>query len=436
MEWYWIAALAIGLIVVLMGLSVPVAIAFFTVSALGAFWVSGEPGLEQIADNAPASISSYAFVPIPLFLLMGELFLHTGVAGRVFDAFDALFGRLPGRLSYVTVASGTAFAALSGNSMGNTAMLGSLLVPEMTRRGYKKHMSMGPILGVGGLAMIIPPSGLGVLLGSLAMVDIGKLLIAGVFPGLILAALYTLLIYLQVRIDPSAAPQYEVEPVSLGRKLRLIASQLLPMGVVIFAVIGLIVLGIATPEESAAFGVLGVLVLAAVFRTLTLQSVIRALTGALRVTCMVLFIVIASYAFTQILALSGATRSLVDSVATIQLAPLLLLLIMFAILLVMGMFMDVVSIMLLTIPIFFPLAQSLGYDPVWFGLVMLLTLEISMVTPPFGLGLFVMLGVAPRGTTLGDVAKAAAPYVLCDLILFVLLVIFPSIALFLPGLMD
>ena len=375
-------------------------------------------------------------MPIPLFLLMGELFFHTGVAGRVFDAFDALFGRLPGRLSYVTVASGTAFAALSGNSMGNTAMLGSLLVPEMTRRGYKKHMSMGPILGVGGLAMIIPPSGLGVLLGSLAMVDIGKLLIAGVFPGLILAALYTLLIYLQVRIDPSAAPQYEVEPVSLGRKLRLIASQLLPMGVVIFAVIGLIVLGIATPEESAAFGVLGVLVLAAVFRTLTLQSVIRALTGALRVTCMVLFIVIASYAFTQILALSGATRSLVDSVATIELAPLLLLLIMFGILLVMGMFMDVVSIMLLTIPIFFPLALSLGYDPVWFGLVMLLTLEISMVTPPFGLGLFVMLGVAPRGTTLGDVAKAAAPYVLCDLILFVLLVIFPSIALFLPGLMD
>ncbi|MYK57092.1 MAG: TRAP transporter large permease, partial [Rhodospirillaceae bacterium] len=406
------------------------------VSALGALWVSGEPGLEQIAVNAPASISSYAFVPIPLFLLMGELFFHTGVARRVFDAFDALFGRLPGRLSYVTVASGTAFAALSGNSMGNTAMLGSLLVPEMTRRGYKKHMSMGPILGVGGLAMIIPPSGLGVLLGSLAMIDIGKLLIAGVFPGLILAALYALLITIQVRIDPEAAPQYEVVPVSLGRKLLLIASQLLPMGVVIFAVIGLIVLGIATPEESAAFGVLGVLVLAAVFRTLTLRAVIRALTGALRVTCMVLFIVIASYAFTQILALSGATRTLVDSVATIELAPLLLLLVMFLILLVMGMFMDVVSIMLLTIPIFFPLAQSLGYNPVWFGFVMLLTLEISMVTPPFGLGLFVMLGVAPRGTTLGDVAKAAAPYVVCDLILFVLLVVFPSIALFLPGLME
>lgn len=435
MEWYWIAAIAIGLIVVLMGLSVPVAIAFFTVSGLGALWVSGEAGLEQIAVNAPASISSYAFVPIPLFLLMGELFFHTGVARRVFDAFDALFGRLPGRLSYVTVASGTAFAALSGNSMGNTAMLGSLLVPEMTRRGYKKHMSMGPILGVGGLAMIIPPSGLGVLLGSLAMIDIGKLLIAGVFPGLILAALYALLITIQVRIDPEAAPQYEVVPVSLGRKVGLIASQLLPMGVVIFAVIGLIVLGIATPEESAAFGVLGVLVLAAVFRTLTLRAVIRALTGALRVTCMVLFIVIASYAFTQILALSGATRSLVDAVATIELAPLFLLLIMFAILLVMGMFMDVVSIMLLTIPIFFPLAESLGYNPVWFGLVMLLTLEIGMVTPPFGLGLFVMLGVAPRGTTLGDVAKAAAPYVVCDLILFALLVVFPSIALFLPGLM-
>ena len=436
MEWYWITAIAIGLVVLLMGVSVPVVIAFFTVSAIGAFYLSGEPGLEQIADNAPTSISSYAFVPIPLFLLMGELFFHTGVAVRVFDAFDALFGRLPGRLSYVTVAGGTAFAALSGNSMGNTAMLGSLMVPEMTKRGYKKHMSMGPILGVGGLAMIIPPSGLGVLLGSLARVDIGKLLIAGVFPGLILAVLYTLLIYVQVRIDPDAAPQYDVERVPWSRRLWLIATQLLPMGVVIFAVIGLIVLGIATPEESAAFGVLGVLLLAAFFRTLTWQSVIRSLTGALRVTCMVLIIVIASYAFTQVLALSGATGSLVDSITTIQAAPLALLLIMFAVLLVMGMFMDVVSIMLLTIPIFFPLAISLGYDPVWFGIVMLLTLEISMVTPPFGLGLFVMLGVAPKDTTLGDVAKAAAPYVACDLILFCLLVIFPSVALFLPSLME
>lgn len=436
MEWYWIVAVAIGLVILLMGLSVPVAVAFFSIAAIGAYYVSGEPGLEQIADNAPASISSYAFVPIPLFLLMGELFFHTGVASRVFDAFDALFGRLPGRLSYVTVAGGTAFAALSGNSMGNTAMLGSLMVPEMTKRGYKKHMSMGPILGVGGLAMIIPPSGLGVLLASLAKVDVGKLLIAGVLPGLILAIFYFLLIYVQVRIDPDAAPQYEVERVSWRRKIWLIVTQLLPMGVVIFSVIGLIVLGIATPEESAAFGVLGVLFLAAFFRTLTWRAVVRALTGALRVTCMVLFIVIASYAFTQVLALSGATRSLVDSITTIELAPLLVLLIMFAILLVMGMFMDVVSIMLLTIPIFFPLAISLNYDPVWFGIVMLLTLEISMVTPPFGLGLFVMLGVAPKHTTLGDVAKAAAPYVICDLILFCLLIIFPSIALFLPSFME
>ncbi len=435
MEWYVAGALMLGIVITLMALSIPVAFSFFTVSAIGMLvFIGGSVGIEQLTANFTVSVTQFVFVPVPLFILMGELFFHTKVAVRVFDAFDALFGRLPGRLAFLTVAGGTVFAALSGTTMGNTAMLGSLMVPEMMRRGYKKYMAMGPILGVGGLAMIIPPSGLAVLLGSIAKIDVGRLLIAGVVPGLLLAVLYSALILAQVKLDPKAAPQYDVEPVSRRVKVRLIFTHLLPMSLIVFMVIGLILLGIATPSEAAAFGVLGVLILAVAFRSLTWKSITNSLSGTLRVTVMVMFVVIASSTFSQILAISGATAGLVGWVSGLDVSPTVILIAMFLLLLIMGMFMDQVSIMLLTVPIFFPLAQSLGFDLIWFGIVVLLSLEISGVTPPFGLGLFVMLGVAPKGTTLGDVSKAVLPFVGCDLICFVLLTIFPSIALFLPNL--
>ena len=437
MEWYQSGALMIGLLIAFMALSVPVAFAFLAVSAIGMLvFIGGEAGLQQIAVNATASITHFVFVPIPLFILMGELFFHARLAARVFDAFDALFGRVPGRLSYVTVAGGTMFATLSGTSMGSTAMLGSLLVPEMTRRGYKKYMSMGPILGAGGLAMIIPPSGLAVLLGSIAKVDIGRLLIAGVLPGLMLAALYVAMVFAQVRLDPAAAPQYDVARVAWPTRLRLVVTNLVPMSLIVFMVIGLIILGIATPTEAAAFGALGVVILAAAFGTLTREAIVKSLTGTLRVTVMVLIIVLASSTFSQILTISGASQGLVQWVSGLDVSPLGILIVMFFILLVMGMLMDQVSMMLITVPIFFPLAQALGFDPIWFAIIVLLALEISGVTPPFGLGLFVMLGVAPRGTTLGEVSRAVVPFVGCDILLFFLLLAFPWIATYLPGLME
>ena len=173
MEWYWSGLLLVATICVLMALAVPVAFAFFSASIIGVLvFIGGDVGMRQLVTSSSASITTFALVPIPLFLLMGELFFHTGVATSVFDAFDKLFGRMRGRLAYATVAGGTVFAALSGSSMANTALMGASMTPEMNRRGYKPHMSLGPILGTGGLAIIIPPSALAVLLGSLAKVDI------------------------------------------------------------------------------------------------------------------------------------------------------------------------------------------------------------------------------------------------------------------------
>tara|TARA_Y100000588_G_scaffold117876_1_gene129020 strand:+ start:1770 stop:3116 length:1347 start_codon:yes stop_codon:yes gene_type:complete len=442
-EWYSIAGFLVGMIISLMLLGFPVAFAFLTTNIIGATIFMGDgtilsslDAMPLLVSNAVDSVAMFALIPVPLFIIMGELFFHTGLAVRVFDALDRCFGRLPGRLSYITVAGGTIFATLSGSTMANTAMMGSLMVPEMTKRGYKGHMSMGPILGTGGLAMIIPPSALAVLLASLAEIDIGGLLIAGVIPGLIMAVLYSILIYMQVKIDPEAAPEYTVEKSTVGEMIWSLIVNVLPMGFIIFCVIGLIILGIATPTEAAGFGALGVMILAALFRVLTFEVLYKSFAGALRVTGMVLLIIMASTTFSQLLAFSGASAGLIEWATQVEMAPVVILLIMFAVLIVLGMFMDQVSMMLLTVPIFFPLAESLQFDLVWFGLIMLLALEISLTTPPFGLLLFVMVAVAPKGTTLWQVAKAAAPYICCALIVLVLLIIFPQLALYLPSLMN
>ena len=435
LEWFEIGGMMIGLVVGLMALGIPVAFAFLLSNIVGAFlFMGGVAGVEQLINNCTRSVSSFLLVPVPLFILMGEIFFHTGLSQQIFSTLDKLFGRLQGRLSYMAVVGGTIFAALSGSSISTTAMMGTSMVPEMTARGYKKHMAMGPILGSGSLAILIPPSALVVLLGSLAFIDIGALLIGGILPGLCLAILYTITIYILIKIDPSSAPQYDVDEITFLEKVKLTTIYILPLGLVFFLVVGFIVLGIATPSESAAFGVLGVFILATLFKCMSWSALRKALEGTLVVTVMVLMILLASSTFSQIMAFSGASSELVEWATGFELAPIVMLLAMFTVLLVLGMFVDQISQMMLTIPLFLPLAKSLGFDPVWFGIIIILALEISTVTPPFGLLLFVMMGVAPPNTTFGEVVIAGLPYILCAFVMLGLLVAFPEIVLFLPSL--
>ncbi len=435
MAWYEATLLMIGGLLALMFFGMPVAIAFLAINIVGVvIFMGGMIGIDQLVANATTSVTSFALVPVPLFLIMGELLFHTGLAIRVFDALDKCFGGIKGRLSYLTVGGGTIFATLSGSSMANTAMLGTTLMPDMIKRGYKPHMIMGPILATGGLAMIIPPSSLAVLLGSLARIDVGALLIAGLVPGLVLALMFLATIRIQIALDPEAAPGYAAERASLSEIVRALAVDVLPMGIVVFAVVGLILLGWATPTESAAFGALSVVVLAACYRTLSWEAVVRSLTGTLKVSAMMLMIIVGSTTFSQILAFSGASSGLIAFATSFELNAYVVLAIMFLVLLLLGMFMDQLSIMMLTLPIFMPLVALYGFDQIWFGVVMLLALELSLATPPFGLLLFVMVGVSPAGTTIGQVARAALPYIACTLLLVVLLALFPQLALWLPGL--
>ena len=464
MEWYWILISLLGSTLLLMFIGVPVGIAFILVNTVAAFVLFGRfgsfdanmaAGVAQLTDNAFANMAIFAIVPIPMFLLMGELFFHTGLAGRMFNAVESLMGRMPARLSYVTVAGGTAFATLSGSSMGSTALLGTLMVPEMTKRGYKKSMSIGPILGTGGLAMLIPPSALAVLLGTLAELDIGRLLIGGIVPGLILATMYAVLIFLRATFDPDAAPTYDVEWVSWGTRLKMFMTDVVPMISVIVMVILLIMFGIATPSESAAYGSLGVIILS--FLYLLVVPLLRgdmkqvrafwrefgvalwkSLWGAGRVTIIALMILFGSSLFSNVLAASGASVKLIEWVTGFAVSGYVMLLIMFGILLLLGMFMDQLAMMLLTVPIFFPIVVGidfgLGADQqmIWFAVIMLLAMEISFTTPPFGLLLFVMQGVAPPGTRFVEICLAAIPFMACAMLLVALIIIFPAIVTWLP----
>src|SRR5437660_3705082 len=278
MEWYWAAAILFGLGVGLMMLGIPVAIAFFATNIVAAsLFMGGGAGIAQVINNGFGAMTSFALVPIPMFLLMGELFFHTGLAGRCFNAADKLLGNVPARLSFVTLIGGTAFAGPAGSSMGSCALLGSLMVPAMYRRGSSTYLSIGPTMGVGGLAVIIPPSALTVLLATLGRTDVGDLLIAGVVPGFLLALMYGVLIWAWTVIQPDAAPAYAAELVSRREKIRLFFVDVVPMIVIIVFSVLIMVTGWSTPTEAAALGAVSVIVLAMCYGEMTWKAFLKSL---------------------------------------------------------------------------------------------------------------------------------------------------------------
>jgi tripartite ATP-independent transporter DctM subunit len=433
MAWYWVATLLFGTALGLMMFGVPVAIGFLATNLLGAMlFMGGGPGIQQVINNGFGALTNFPLVPIPMFLLMGELFYHTGLAARCFNAADKLLGNIRGRLAYVTLIGGTAYAGPAGSSMGACALLGRLMAPEMMRRGYSKYLSIGPIMGIGGLAVIIPPSALTVLLATLGQTDVGALLIAGVIPGLILALMYGVLIWGWTVIDPSAAPPYKVEPIPMREKLRIFFIDVIPMvAIIVFSVLIMLV-GWCTPTEAAALGAVSVIVLAACYGEMTWRAFRKSLDGALRVTVMAFLVIFGSATFGQVLAFTGGSSGLITWATGFQVTPLQMLYIMIGVIIFLGSFMDPLSKMLLTAPIFFPLAKTLGFDLTWFGLIMLLALEMGYTMPPFGLLLFVMKGVSPPGTRMRDIYLAGLPFIACVVLLILLVIYIPPLATWLP----
>lgn len=438
MYWGHASLLLFGGLVVVMAFGLPVAFAFLTINIVGAlFFLGGEPGLAQLARNAVQSVTSFSLTPIPFFILMGEVLFHTGLALKAIDAIALLIRRVPGRLAVIAIVAGTIFSAISGSTIATTALLGSLMLPTMLQRGYDKKMAMGPIMGIGGVDMLIPPSALAVLLGSLASISISGLLIGGIIPGLLLSVIFVGYIILRATLNPALAPDTGLEDDGTRGLARLapfmvhVAPLLLIFGVVIGAMTG----GWATPTEAAALGAAGTIAAAVLYGRLSWANLMKALTGTVAVSGTVLFIIVGATTFAQVLSFSGATNGLVTLVQAQGLSTMTIIIGMMLILLFLGCFVDQVSMMLITLPFFMPLVQRLGIDPIWFGVMFLICMQLGLLTPPFGLLLFTMKGVAPPEIELSDVFRAAMPYVWFSVAVLLAVLAFPPLATWLPALM-
>jgi tripartite ATP-independent transporter DctM subunit len=434
MEWQIAVLIVFGSLVLLMMTGMPIAICFILIDIVGALLVLGYPaGLDYMVQSMWSSLATFTIAPIPLFVLMGELMFHSRLGGDVVKIVDQWLGRLPGRGSLIAIASGVLLAALTGVSIASVSILGSVLLPEMEKRGYHKSMITGPILAAGGLAVMIPPSGLAVLLAAIGEISVGRILLAIIGPGLLLAVLYGAYIILRCAIRPSLAPRYEAPRVSMKEKLVNVATNILPVALIIFSVIGLMVLGVATPEEAAASGAIATLIVAAAQRRLSWLVIKKTLLGSLRVTGMIFFIIAGARGFSQVLAYVGATQAMAQFVLGLPVHPLVVMAIMQVVILVLGCFMDSAAIILLTMPIFVPAIISLGFDPAWFGAVALLNIELGLITPPLGVSLYTMKAVAPDHYSMTDIMASVFPFIILQLVAMTLIIVFPSIALWLPG---
>lgn len=437
MDWTSALALLVGSLAFFLLLGLPVAVTFFGVNVIGAIvFLNGEIGLIQMTRNVVTSITNYNLAPIPLFILMGEVLLHSGMAFKAIDAIERLITRVPGRMAVVSVAAGTVFSALSGSTIANTAMLGRSLMPEMLRRGYHPTLSMGPIMATGGIAMLIPPSALAVLVGSLAGMSISKLLLAGIVPALLMASLFFAYIVVRAKLRPQDAPPDDPVKRTLSERWMPFLTHVVPLSGILVVVVGSLLLGVATPTESAALGVIASFVAAALYRCLNWQVIKTTLSETAKTSTMILFIIMASTTFSQILAFSGATNGMVSLITSAGADAFTVVLMMMLVLLVLGCFIDQVSMVMITVPLFIPVANALGIDLVWLGVIYLITMEMGFLTPPFGLLLFVMKGIAPPEVGIKTVYSAAMPFIAIEMFVLLLVLFFPDIGLWLPSLIQ
>ena len=437
MEWWLVISLLFGGMVFLLLTGIPIAFAFLIVNMVAAYYfLGGVPGLVGVVTGAFTSITTFTLLPVPFFILMGELIFHSGLGLDAVNVLDKWLGNLRGRLSLLAIIMGVIIGALSGSTIATCALLGTILLPQMLEKGYSKNMSLGPLMGVGTVDALIPPNALTVVLASLANIDVGQLLMAGIVPGMIMSFLYFVYVVLWCRLFPKEAPMYDVPHIPLKEKVMATVKYLLPLGLIIFMVIGFIFLGVATPTEAAATGTLGSFILALFYRRLNWEIIKKSVMGTVKVTVMIFMIIIVSSTYGEILAFTGAASGMTNFITHLSISPIVILIGMVTVVLMLGCFMETVAIMMITIPIYMPVINAFGYNTVWFGVIMLIALETGLITPPFGVTLFVMKGVAPPQITMADIWKAVTPYVIIDILCIVLVLAMPFLATIVPSLMG
>ena len=423
---------AIGFLIMLglMLTGISIAASLFLTASLGALLYLGLPTLMSFGNTMWGVLNDFILTCIPLFILLGEILVRAGVTDRMYRTLSDWLAPLPGGLLHSNIGACSIFAAISGSSVATAATMGTVAQPAMQARRYNERLVLGTVAAGGTLGILIPPSINMIVYGAITNTSIGKLFIAGIVPGLLLAGLFMVLIMVMCVLKPSLAGDKEQLP-PLRERLRNLVG-FIPPGLVFFIVMGGIYLGWATPTEAAALGVVMSMLIAAWYRKLTVRMLHEAFLSTMRTTAMVLLIIIGAFFLNYVIGMLGVPQAVSSYVAALGTSPLETLWILVIFYLILGSFLETLSMMIATVPVIVPLVVSLGYDPVWFGIFLVLMMELSLITPPVGMNLYVVQGIRGKGSVI-DVIRGSMPFVLIMLLMTALIIFFPDIVLWLPG---
>lgn len=432
MEPTTVGLIGLGVLILVLFSRMPVGFAMALVGVAGfSYVVSWNAGLRMLAKDFYSVFGSYSLTVVPLFILMGQVTFHAGISRRLFDAAYRFIGHLPGGLAVATVASCAGFAAICGSTNAAAATMATVALPEMKRYKYDMILGTGTVAAGGSLGILIPPSVIFIVYGILTEQSIGKLFVAGVVPGLLLSLLFVAAIFIWVTINPAIAPRGP--KASLSEKIASLKGVVETL-VLFILVMGGLFLGFFTPTEAGAIGAGGSIILGLVSRRLVWKGIIQAVMESTRISCMVMVIVAGATMFGHFLAITRIPYALATWVSELPLPPGAIMAFIMFLYLLGGCFIDALALILLTIPIFFPVVMNMGYDPIWFGVVIVLITQMGVITPPVGVNVYVVSGVA-REVPLQTIFKGALPFLLALILMALILIPFPQIALFLPGLM-
>lgn len=419
---------------VLIFLGMPIAFAMMLVGFVGLSVLSSVGAALPVTASTMWEVASfYPYTVIPLFIIMGSFAGSSGMTRELYASFDKWTRRLPGGLAIATIGACGGFAAVCGSSVATAATMGTVALPEMDRFKYDPRLSTGSVAAGGTLGFLIPPSIGFVVYGMLTEQSIGKLLVAGILPGILLTAAYSIIVVGWARLNPAAAPR-NPEPVTWRERLRALNGVKEPLFIFLF-VMGGIYLGYFTPDEAGAIGATVLLLVALAKRMLTWRALLKALTESIRISVMVLMLVAGANVFSYFMALSTIPMQAANWVASLQVSPYVIHAVIIFIYLILGCFLDAISMMVLTMPVIYPVVLALHFDPIWFGVIAVLMMEAGLITPPMGLNIFTVAGVA-KNATVETIIKGVTPFLLAIIVVAVILTAFPQISLFLPGMMK
>lgn len=437
MSWYLTLSGGITLILVLLLLGVPIFATFLILNVAGVLLLLGPSGFGMFANSIYTTGTIEALAAVPLFILMGELLFRSGAMEVLLDSLDRLIGQIRGRQYVVCIVLSAILGALSGAAMAVAGLLGRSLFPTMLKRGYDQNLSAGTILAGASLDPIIPPSVLAVVIATLAQVSTGKMLIAGVIPGLFLTGMFLIYVLVRVRLNPKLAPDVAAElqdPATRGSAFMALLK-MVPSALIFFLVMGLIMLGVATPTEAAATGVVGSLILSWYYGALSRRMVVESIFTGVTVASLLLVVMSCAAMLSQLLAFTGASHALGEYVAGLKLSAPIMLFIMLGVPFVLFMFFDQIALLMVLIPIYQPLLKIYDFHPIWFWTLTLIAATVGGISPPFGYTLFAFKSATPN-LSMSDIFRAAWPYVWIMVAGMVLMAIFPSVITFLPDLMG